>query len=419
MISPEKANHSETRRPQLSRLDFPASCYFDNGAATPMSAAAVEALTQACQRSWANPSSLHGTGREAREQVLEVERLLREELGAQHARVAFTGSGTEANNMALLGYWSANGRPGERGLVSRFEHPAILECLDVLRQQGAEVAMLDIRRDGMVDLDRLASLLDERPTRLVSVMAVNNELGTIQPIDRIGRMCRERKAAFHTDGVQAVGKIRLSMDGSSIDMLSLSGHKFHGPRGVGALVLRPEVQINPIAYGGASETLLRPGTQNVPGIVALGAAVRFFRAQREAMESTRRELDAYLLVGLSGIPGFHLNTRDAERVHGVLNVRFDGVDADSLIQHLDYFGVHCSRGSACSAASPKLSATLTAMGLTEKEIQESFRISVGFFNRREEIDWLLGLLPPLVDCLRALPDKSTHVGKLVTAAVCS
>lgn len=418
MATPEKLSLSETRRPLLSRLDSPASCYFDNGAATPMSAAALEALSEACRRSWANPSSLHGTGREAREKVLEVERLLREELGAEHARIAFTGSGTEANNMAVLGYWAANGRAGERVILSRFEHPAILECADVLKQQGAEVVMTDIRRDGVVDVDRLASLLDER-TRLVSVMAVNNELGTIQPIDQIGRMCREKMVAFHTDAVQAVGKIRLSMADSCIGLLSLSAHKFHGPRGVGALVIRPDVMIKPIAYGGASETLLRPGTQNVPGIVALGAAVRFCREQREVMDRTRRELDAHLLQGLSAIPGFHLNTRGAERVHGVFNVRFDGVDADSLIQHLDYLGIHCSRGSACSAASPKLSATLTAMGLTEREMQESFRISMGFFNTHSEIDWLLSVLPPLVSCLRAMPDKSTHVGKLMSAPVCS
>ena len=416
MAIPERS--SGTRHPYLSRQDFPGSCYFDNGAATPMSAAAMEALTQACRLAWANPSSLHGTGREAREKVLEVEQLLRAELGAEHARIAFTGSGTEANNMAVLGYWSANGRPGERVIISRFEHPAILECIDVLRQQGAEVMMADIRRDGVVDLEQLESLLNEH-ARLVSVMAVNNELGTIQPIGRIGRMCRERRIAFHTDAVQAVGKIRLSMADSCIDLLSLTAHKFHGPRGVGALVIRPDLLINPIAYGGASDTLLRPGTQNVPGITALGAAVRFFREQREVMERTRRELDIYLLEGLSCIPGFHLNTGGAERVHGVFNGRFDGVDADSLIQHLDYFGVHCSRGSACSAASPKLSATLTAMGLTEKEIQESFRISMGFFNAQHEIDWLLGLLPPLVSCLRAMPDKSTHVGKLMSAPVCS
>jgi cysteine desulfurase len=405
-------------RPYLSRLNFPGSCYFDNGAATPMSTAAIEALTQACRQSWANPSSLHGTGREAREKVLEVERLLREELGTEHARIAFTGSGTEANNMAVLGYWAANGRPGERVIISRFEHPAILECIDVLKQQGAEVVMADIRRDGVVDVDRLESLLDER-TRLVSVMTVNNELGTVQPIGRIGRMCRERRIVFHTDAVQAIGKIRLSMADSFIDLLTLTAHKFHGPRGVGALVIRPGVLVNPISYGGASDTLLRPGTQNVPGIVALGAAVRFVREQREAMEHARRELEEHLLAGLSAIPGFHLNTLGAERVHGILNVRFDGVDADSLIQHLDYFGVHCSRGSACSAASPKLSATLTAMGMTEKEIQESFRISLGFFNTRREIDWLLEVLPPLVDCIRAVPDKSTHVGKLMAAAVCT
>lgn len=418
MAIPEKSTFSETRRPFLSRLDFPGSCYFDNGAATPMSTATIEMLTQACRQSWANPSSLHGTGREAREKVLEVERLLREEMGAEHARIAFTGSGTEANNMAVLGYWSANGKPGDRVIISRFEHPAILECVDVLQKQGAEVAMADIRRDGVVDVNRLASLLDDR-TRLVSVMAVNNELGTIQPVGHIGRMCRERRIAFHTDAVQAVGKIRLSMVDSCIDLLSLSAHKFHGPRGVGALVIRPDVQMDPIAFGGASDTLLRPGTQNVPGIAALGAAVQFFREQREAMERTRRELDTHLLEGLSVVPGFHLNTGGAERVHGVLNVRFDGVDADSLIQHLDYLGIYCSRGSACSAASPRLSVTLTAMGLTEKELQESFRISVGFFNTRSEIDWLLGVLPPLVNCLRAMPDKTTHVGKLMSAPVCS
>ncbi len=418
MAIPETSRYEDAQRTHLSRMGFEGSCYFDNGAATPMCPPAIEALTQACRQSWANPSSLHGTGREARERVIETERLLREELGAEHARIAFTGSGTEANNMAVLGCWSAVGKPGDRVVISRFEHPAILECIDVLRQQGAEVVMADIRRDGVVDMDGLERLLDER-TRLVSVMAVNNELGTVQPIARIGRMCRERRIVFHTDAVQAVGKIRFSMADSFIDLLTLTAHKFHGPRGVGALVIRPGVLVNPIAYGGASDTLLRPGTQNVPGIVALGAALRFVREQRAAMEVARQGLEEHLLEGLSAIPGFHLNTRGAERVHGVVNVRFDGVDADSLIQHLDYFGVHCSRGSACSAASPKLSATLTAMGMTEKEIQESFRISLGFFNTRREIDWLLEVLPPLVDCLRAVPDKSTHVGKLMAAAVCT
>lgn len=418
MTIPEQASSTEAKRPHLSRLDFAGSCYFDNGAATPMCEEVIEAFVQACRASWANPSSLHGTGREAREKVIEVDKLLREELDAGYARVVFTGSGTEANNTALLGYWSANGKPGERVIISRFEHPSILECADVLRRQGAEVVFADIRRDGVIDAEKLEALLDER-TRLVSVMAVNNELGTIQPIERIGLLCRERKIGFHTDAVQAVGKIRLSMQQSFVDLLSLSGHKFHGPRGVGALLIRPGVMVEPIAFGGASESLLRPGTQNVPGIVALGAAIRFVRERWDEIDRVKREIEERLLAGLSLIEGFHLNTQSAERVPGVLNLRFDGVDADSLIQHLDYFGIHASRGSACSAASPKLSATLTAMGLAESEIQGSFRISLGYFNTQREIDWLLHVLPPLVGCLRALPDKSAHVGKLMAAAVCS
>jgi cysteine desulfurase len=209
------------------------------------------------------------------------------------------------------------------------------------------------------------------------------------------------------------------MNDSFIDLLSLSGHKFHGPRGVGALLIRPGVMIEPIAFGGAAESLLRPGTQNVPGIVALGAAIRSFRERWDEMDRIKRDLEARLLAGLSLLEGFHLNTQGAERVPGVLNIRFDGVDADSLIQHLDYFGIHASRGSACSAASPKLSATLTAMGLTETEIQGSFRISMGAFNTPREIEWLLTVLPPLLACSRALPDKSAHVGKLMAASVCS
>jgi cysteine desulfurase len=418
MAIPEESTSTETQQPHLSRLDFAGSCYFDNGAATPMSEEVVEAFRQACRTSWANPSSLHGAGREARENVIEVDKLLREELGAGYARVVFTGSGTEANNTALLGYWSANGKPGERVVISRFEHPSILECVDVLRRQGAEVVLADILRDGVVDAGKLEALLDER-TRLVSVMAVNNELGTIQPIQRIGLLCRERKIGFHTDAVQAVGKLKISMQQLFVDLLSLSGHKFHGPRGVGALLIRPGVMVEPIAFGGASESLLRPGTQNVPGIVALGAAIRFVRERWDEIDRVKRELEERLLAGLSLIEGFHLNTQSAARVAGVLNLRFDGVDADSLIQHLDYFGIHASRGSACSAASPKLSATLTAMGLSEAEIQGSFRISLGYFNTQREIDWLLHVLPPLVSCLRALPDKSAHVGKLMAAAVCS
>ncbi len=411
-LAPRKAN-------PLSRPDPSRACYFDNSAASPMSPVVIEAFREACVRWWANPSSLHGTGRMAREAVIEVEELIRREVESPHARIAFTGSGTEANNMALLGFWSANCRPGDRVVSSAFEHPSILECLEELKKRGADVALADIRRDGVVDIASVAALLDER-TKLLSVMSVNNELGTVQPIEQLGALCRERGIAFHTDAVQAVGKRLLTMTAANVDLLSLSAHKFHGPRGVGALVIRPGIEIDPIAYGGAAETLLRPGTQNVPGIVALGAALRYVRENREEMDEKRRRLDRHLLSGLEALDcGYRLNSADAGRMPGVVNLQFEGVDADSLIQHLDYLGVHASRGSACSAASPKLSSTLTAMGLGETEIRQSFRISLGYFNTEREVDWFLELLPPLLACLRELPDKTTFVGKLMGAPVCS
>jgi cysteine desulfurase len=421
MFAPEAAERSPGHFSgrHLSRQDFGATCYFDNSAASPMSPAVVEAHAEACRRSWANPSSLHGTGRAAHAAVLEVERLICVEAGSEHARVAFTGGGTEANNLALLGFWSANCKRGDRIVSSRFEHPSILECMEALRQQGADVALAEIGRDGVIDLDSLASLVDER-TKLVSVMSANNELGTLQPIAEIGALCKRRGAAFHTDAVQAMGKTLLSMREAQIDLLSLSAHKFHGPRGVGALVVGPRVEIRPVAYGGAAEALLRPGTQNVPGIVALGAALADARARRAEMDGRRRALDDYFRAQLAALPHpFRLNSGTAARIPGVFNLRFDGVDADSLIQHLDYLGIHVSRGSACSAASPKLSHTLTAIGLGETEIWQSLRISLGFYNTEREIDWLFEALPPLLTCLRELPDKTVYVGKLMTAAVCT
>jgi cysteine desulfurase len=247
-------------------------------------------------------------------------------------------------------------------------------------------------------------------------MSVNNEVGTVQPIAEIGAACRQRRVAFHTDAVQGMGKVPISMTEAKIDLLTVSSHKFHGPRGVGALVIMPGIAIDPVAYGGAAETLLRPGTQNVPGIAAMGAAIEDVLERRAEMDEHRRSLDRYLLDRLAELPyEFHVNSGDAERLPGVLNLRFESVDADSLIQHLDYFGIHLSRGSACSASSPELSHVLTAMGLSHEDIWKSFRISLGFFNTMREIDWLIHVLPGVLESLRELPDKTAYVGDLVAA----
>ncbi|NLK01344.1 MAG: cysteine desulfurase NifS [Clostridia bacterium] len=376
--------------------------YLDHSATTPVRREVAEKMWTYLTDKWGNPSSIHGVGREAKKGIEKAREKIAALLGAEAREIVFTGGGTEADNHAIIGTAAAlGGRKGRHIITSSIEHHAVLDTCEYLEKDGFEVTYLPVTREGVVRIEDLKSAL-RKDTILVSIMHANNEVGTIQPVEDIGRICKERGILFHIDAVQSFGKIPVDVQDLNVDLLSISAHKIYGPKGIGCLYIRRGVKIDNFAHGGAQERGRRPGTENVAGIVGFAKAAELAVAEMETEAARQEKLRDKLIKGLqerledvelNGHPG-HL------RLCNNVNMSFKYVEGESLLLSLDMSGVAASSGSACSSGSLDPSHVLTAMGLPLEYALGSVRMTLGRDNTEEDVDYVLDVLPDIVKRLR-------------------
>ena len=381
--------------------------YFDHNATTPVDPAVVEAMTRVLAGEFGNASSVHHFGQRAKALLDDARSAVSALIGAEPSELVFTSGGTESDNFALRGVAEALEPTGRRHLVaSAIEHEAVLVTLKALARRGWRVTHLPVDATGIVEPAALAEALAE-DTALVSVMHANNEIGTIQPIAELARLAHARGALFHTDAVQSVGKIPVDVRALGVDLLSLSAHKFNGPKGAGALWIKRGTRIIPILTGGKHERTRRAGTENVPAIAGLGVAAQI-AARKLAGEAARVGAlrDRLENAALAAIPGTAVNGVREPRVPNTTNISVDGIEAESLLIALDLEGIAVSTGSACSSGTLEPSHVLRAMGLPSHRTQNSIRISLGAGNTDEQVDYLLEKLPEVVRKLRQLSPRA-------------
>ena len=377
--------------------------YLDHNATTPVAPEVADAVATALRTTFGNPSSLHRPGQQAKTALDEARAAVARLLGAQPTEIVFTSGGSESDNLAIRGAAAALGAGGRRHLVaSAIEHEAVLQTLKALSRQGWTTTLVRVDASGCVAPEQLAEALTDR-TALVSVMHVNNEIGTIQPISDLARLAHARGALFHTDAVQSVGKLPVDVHALGIDLLSLSAHKLNGPKGVGALWVRRGTRLTAQTTGGKQERNRRAGTENVPAIVGLGTAARltFEKASAETkrVAALRDRLERGILAG---VPDTMVNGDPAQRVANTCNISFARVEAESLLIALDLDDIAVSTGSACSSGTLEPSHVLRAMGFSPHRTQNSIRFSLGLGNTADEVDRVIAVLPAIVDRLRAL-----------------
>lgn len=376
--------------------------YLDNAATTAVSQPVMEAMLPYYMQVYGNPSSVHSTGRDAKKAVERARRQVASALGCSAQEIYFTAGGSESDNWALKGAAFAHQEKGKHIITTQIEHHAILHTCQWLETQGWQVTYLPVDAEGFVTAQQVENAL--RPdTVLVSVMAANNEIGTLEPVAEIGALCHERGVLFHTDAVQAVGAIPLDVETLHADMLSLSAHKFHGPKGIGALYIRKGVKIDPLIHGGAQERGHRAGTENLPGIVGLGKAIELAEeglAENAArMTFLRNRLVSCLTAA---IPDMRINGTMEKRLPNNVNVSFAGIEGEAVLLRLDLEGIAASSGSACTAGSLDPSHVLTAIGLTRDEAKGSLRLTLGTDTTQEDIDEVVAKLPGIVASLREM-----------------
>ena len=374
--------------------------YADNAATTALSEAAKQALFDTTERVWGNPSSLHTVGQEAKTVLEGAREKIAALLGADPKEIFFTSGGSEADNQAIVSAARNGAKKGRKHIIStKFEHHAVLHTLDRLAKDGFEVTLVDVHENGIVRPEEIRAAI--RPdTCLVSVMYANNEIGTIQPIREIGAICREMKVPFHCDAVQAVGHIPVNVKNDNIDMLSLSAHKFHGPKGVGVLYAKRGILLSNIIDGGAQERGKRAGTENIPSIVSMAAALEESCAHMTENMQKITHLRERLIEGLSKIPHSRLNGDREKRVPGTVNFCFEGIEGESLLLMLDMNGIEASSGSACTSGSLDPSHVLLAIGLPHEIAHGSLRLSLSEYNTDADVDHILATVPGIVAYLR-------------------
>ncbi len=375
--------------------------YADNAATTKMSKTAIDAMVACMNENFGNPSSLYSIGQRAKEALDDARARAAKCLGADSGEILFTGGGSEADNQALLTAAKLGAAQGKKHMIStKFEHHAILHTLAKLEKEGFEVTLLDVHENGLVRPDEVAAAI--RPdTALVSVMYANNELGTVQPIAEIGRICREKGVLFHTDAVQAVGHVKIDVKAQNIDMLSLAGHKFHGPKGVGLLYARKGIRLTNLIEGGSQEGGKRAGTENVQGIVAMVAALEEAVANIDAYTARVTPLRDRLIAGLEQIPHSILNGDREHRLPATVNFCFEGIEGESLLLMLDDKGISASSGSACTSGSLDPSHVLLAIGRIHDVAHGSLRLSLEENATTEEADYIIEAVKEVVAHLRS------------------
>ena len=376
--------------------------YADNAATTKMSRTAIDAMLPYMETYYGNPSSLHTVGQQAAEALMTARQTVAACLGCQPREITFTSGGSEADNQALVSAARIGERKGKKHIISTaFEHHAILHTLKKLEKEGFDVQLLDVGPSGTVTAAQVADAIRE-DTCLVTIMYANNEIGSILPIPEIGAVCREEGVLFHTDAVQAAGHLHIDVKAQNIDMLSLSAHKFHGPKGVGVLYARQGIPLTNIIEGGAQERGKRAGTENIPGIVSMAAALQEACAHIDENAAKVSALRDKLMAGLSQIPHSALNGDPVHRLPGNVNFCFEGIEGESLLLLLDAKGICASSGSACTSGSLDPSHVLLAIGRPHEVAHGSLRLSLCEWNTQEEVDYMLQVIPDVVAYLRSM-----------------
>lgn len=376
--------------------------YMDHSATTATDPAVVEAMLPWYSVNYGNPSSLYRLARESRTAIEEARGKVAKTIGAKPEEIYFTSGGTESDNWALKGAAFALRKKGNHIITSAIEHHAIIHTCDYLKKQGFEITYLPVDEFGQVRIEDLKASITDK-TILVSVMFANNEIGTIQPIPEIGAICRERGILFHTDAVQVIGNLPVDVASMNIDLLSLSAHKFYGPKGIGALYIRKGARIDNYLHGGGQEHRKRAGTENVPGIVGLGVAIEKAVTDLEVKTSQIRALrDALLERILQEIPNTRLNGHRSMRLPGNLNVSFEFIEGESLLLLLDHAGIAASTGSACSSGSLEPSHVLLAIGLPAEVAHGSLRLTLGVENTDEDVSYAFDEIKKAVERLRTM-----------------
>ncbi|MBQ6600386.1 MAG: cysteine desulfurase NifS [Clostridia bacterium] len=383
--------------------------YADNAATTPVSKKVVEAMLPYMTEHYGNPSSLYGIGQTAARAVDKAREQVAVALGADAKEIFFTSGGSEADNWAIKGAAALGAKKGKKHLItSKFEHHAVLHTMATLEKEGFKVTYLDVYEDGLVRTEDVEKAITEE-TCLVSIMYANNEIGTVQPIAEIGKICRDKGVLFHTDAVQAVGHLKIDVKEQNIDMLSLSGHKFHAVKGTGALYCKKGLRLPNLIEGGAQEAGRRAGTENVPGIVGLGVAITEMTEHLDENYNKVKALRDRLFEGASKISHSRINGDKDKRLPGNFSMCFEGVEGESLLLMLDMKGVSASSGSACTSGSLDPSHVLLSIGLKHEVAHGSLRLSLGENNTEEDVDYILEVLPPIIERLRDMSPLWEHI----------
>ncbi len=376
--------------------------YADHSATTAVRPEVLEAMLPYFSENYGNPSSIYKIAQKSKVAVDNARHQVAQAIGAADGEIYFTGCGTEADNWALKSIAENYANKGNHIITSAVEHHAILHTCQYLEKKGIRVTYLPVDKDGQVSVESLREAIDDQ-TILVSIMMANNEIGTINPIAELGAVCKEKSVLFHVDAVQAVGTLPIDVKAMNIDMLSMSAHKFYGPKGVGALYARKGIRLQPFMHGGAQENKHRAGTENVPGIVGMGKAIELAEAEREANAQRLQAMRDRLIAGIEEkIPYARLNGSRTQRLPGHVNFSFQFIEGESLLMLLDFCGICASSGSACTSGSLDPSHVLLAIGLPHEIAHGSLRLTLGRENTMEDVEYILEKLPPIVERLRAM-----------------
>lgn len=375
--------------------------YFDNAATTQTRKEVIDEIIKSYEN-YGNPSSIYKIARENKVQIENARKQVADAIGATSKEIYFTAGGSESDNWAIKGIAELLEGKGKHIITSCIEHHAVLHTLEYLEKKGFEVTYLPVDEYGMISIEGLKSAI-RKDTVLITIMFANNEIGTIQPVKEIGKIAKENKIIFHTDAVQAVGHTPIDVDDMNIDMLSMSAHKFYGPKGIGALYVRKGIALKPFIHGGAQEKGKRAGTENVQGIIGMGKAIELAVSEMEEEIPRLTKLRDKIIDGvLKTVPYSRLNGHRTERLPGNCNISFEFVEGESILLLLDMAGISASSGSACTSGSLDPSHVLLSIGLPHEKAHGSLRISLGMYNTEEEVDYLLEKLPPIVERMRSM-----------------
>ncbi|MFA5772611.1 MAG: cysteine desulfurase NifS [Thermoplasmata archaeon] len=376
--------------------------YMDHAATTAADPDVITAMLPYFRESFGNASSLHTLGQEAKKALENAREEVATLIGAKNDEMIFTAGGTESDNIAIQGVAHRNRKKGGHIITTKIEHPAVLNTCKHLEAQGFKVTYLPVDKDGLISAKDVESAIKE-DTILITIMHANNEIGTIEPIEEIGKIAKKHSVPFHTDAVQSVGKIPVNVDKTNLDMLSISSHKIYGPKGVGALYIRNGVKLEPLVHGGGHEKGMRSSTENIPGIVGFGKACSLAKEKLETeMQRLTKLRDTLIDNILHNVEESYLDGHRTKRLPNNVNLRFSAIEGESLVLSLDAKGIAASTGSACSSKKLEPSHVLMAIGLNEVEAHGSLRLTLGRWNTKEEVEYVCGVLPEVVGRLRSM-----------------